>query len=70
MPDAETAIKHAHDKNIPIFIVTNQGGIGRGFFTIQDMQNFHKNRGLTRLGGPNLAMKYCTFSSPWSDGVL
>lgn len=41
MPDAETAIKHAHDKNIPIFIVTNQGGIGRGLFSEAEMHAFN-----------------------------
>ncbi len=41
MPDAESAIKHAHDLKLPIFIVTNQGGIGLGYFDIAAMRQFH-----------------------------
>ena len=41
MPDAETAIKHAHHQKLPIFIVTNQGGIGLGYFDIAAMRQFH-----------------------------
>ena len=29
---AAAALKRFHDANIPVFIVTNQGGIGRGIF--------------------------------------
>lgn len=61
MPDAETAIKHAHHQKLPIFIVTNQGGIGRGFFSIEDMQNFHQHLQMMTqsIGGKIADIAYC-----------
>ena len=47
--DAIKLIKFSASKNIPIFIVTNQSGIGRGFYSFEDYQKlnnifFPKNR--------------------------
>ena len=41
MPGAAEALRLFHQAGLPIFIITNQGGIARGFFTTQDMQLFH-----------------------------
>ena len=39
---AAAALKRFHEANIPVFIVTNQGGIGRGIFSEDQMHNFNK----------------------------
>lgn len=38
---AEKALVALHRAGIPVFIVTNQGGIAKGLFTRADMQAFH-----------------------------
>ena len=40
---APLALNAFHEAGIPIFIVTNQGGIGRGLFTVDDMHLFHQH---------------------------
>ena len=39
---APEALKLFNDLSLPVFVVTNQGGIGRGFFTEKEMGNFNK----------------------------
>lgn len=38
---AAAALKAFHDAGIPVFIVTNQGGIGRGLFSEAEMHAFN-----------------------------
>lgn len=40
-PDTFSALKKIQDHGHQIFIVTNQSGIGRGFFSAQQMQAVH-----------------------------
>ena len=40
---ASAALKRFYDANIPVFIVTNQGGIGRGIFSEDQMQQFNNH---------------------------
>ena len=40
---APMALHAFHKADIPVFIVTNQGGIGRGLFTEDDMHLFHQH---------------------------
>ena len=40
---ATTALKRFHEANIPVFVVTNQGGIGRGIFSEDQMHRFHNH---------------------------
>lgn len=40
---ALAALQRLTRHNIPIFIVTNQGGIGKGLFTLEDMTAFHNH---------------------------
>lgn len=40
-PDSFTALKALQDKDFLLFIVTNQSGIGRGFFSEADMHAVH-----------------------------
>ena len=41
MPDAAEAIKIAYQSGLPIFVVTNQGGIGLGYFDVEAVHRFH-----------------------------
>ena len=41
MPEADKALRIFHEAGLPVFIVTNQGGIARGIFDSQEMQAFH-----------------------------
>lgn len=41
MPEVEAALRLCHQAAIPIFIVTNQGGIARQIFSYDDMTAFH-----------------------------
>ena len=58
---AAAALKAFHDAGVPVFIVTNQGGIGRGLFTIEDMQNFHQHLQMMAqsIGGKIADIAYC-----------
>ncbi|MDA7800035.1 HAD-IIIA family hydrolase, partial [Alphaproteobacteria bacterium] len=38
---AAAALKRFHQAGLPVFIVTNQGGIGRGIFTESEMHRFN-----------------------------
>lgn len=39
--EAPEALRLFHRAGLPIFIITNQGGIAREYFTLADMQAFH-----------------------------
>lgn len=41
MPGAEAGLVRLHGAGIPVFIITNQGGIAKGLFTQDDMQKFN-----------------------------
>jgi D-glycero-D-manno-heptose 1,7-bisphosphate phosphatase len=43
MPGAEAALVRFKRAGLPVFIVTNQGGIGRGLFTETDMHLFNQH---------------------------
>ena len=36
LPGSAAAIRELNDRRIPVFVVTNQSGIGRGYFTVED----------------------------------
>lgn len=40
--DTFSALKKLQDQGFLLFIITNQSGIGRGFFTIEQMQKVHE----------------------------
>lgn len=40
---APAALRRFHDAGLDIFMVTNQGGIGLGIFTEQDLHRFHEH---------------------------
>ena len=38
LPEAAAAVKRINDARVPVIVVTNQSGIGRGIFTVQDYE--------------------------------
>lgn len=61
VPGARRALALFHERGIPCFLVTNQGGIGRGLFSIADMTAFnnHLCREAERAGGKITDIAYC-----------
>ena len=61
MPGAPDALALFHRHGIACFIVTNQGGIGRGFYTIAQMQAFndHLVAQTIRAGGHIQDIAHC-----------
>lgn len=59
--DAVNAIRQANSKNVYVFVVTNQSGIGRGYYSESDMRTFHKkiNERLFEHGAHIDAFEFC-----------
>ena len=86
MPDAGEAIKMAHEAQIPLFVVTNQGGIGLGLYDVAAMMRFHEVmcHAVSAAGGaitdiafcphhpdaPQPAMRACTCRKPQPGMIL
>ena len=58
---APPALKAFREAGIPVFIVTNQGGIGRELFTVYDMNLFHQHlhKMAQSVGGEIQDIAYC-----------
>ncbi len=58
---AQAALKRFHSANIPVFIVTNQGGIGRGIFNEDQMHQFnhHLIDSASKAGGLITDIAFC-----------
>jgi D-glycero-D-manno-heptose 1,7-bisphosphate phosphatase len=58
---AQLALSAFKKQGIPVFIVTNQGGIGRGIFTSDDMRLFHQHlqKMAQSVGGEIKDIAYC-----------
>jgi D-glycero-D-manno-heptose 1,7-bisphosphate phosphatase len=58
---AAAALKRFHQAGLPVFIVTNQGGIGRGIFTEADMHAFnnHLIDAAKKAGGAITDIAFC-----------
>ena len=41
LPEVPRALKRLQDAGFKLFIVTNQSGIGRGYYTLEDMHRVH-----------------------------
>ena len=40
-PGVEAALKKLQDVSFRLFLVTNQSGVGRGYFTLEDVEKVH-----------------------------
>ena len=61
MPGAGEALRRFHDAGLQVFVVTNQGGIGRGIFTEADMHQFnnHLIEKARAIGGDITEIAFC-----------
>ena len=69
MPGAPEALALFHERGIACFLVTNQGGIGKGLFGIAEMTAFndHLCREAARAGGKITDIAYCGHHPQASD---
>jgi len=41
LPDVPQALRLLHDQGYLLIVITNQAGVARGYFTIEDLETFH-----------------------------
>jgi D,D-heptose 1,7-bisphosphate phosphatase len=63
MPGAQKLIRHANDAGWYVFVVTNQAGVARGFYTEKDVQALHGwiNQQLRGIGAIVDDFRYCPY---------
>lgn len=55
MPGAVDAIKWLNDRGFYVFVITNQAGVARGYFTEDDVRQFHAHlAGTSRAAGASI----------------
>lgn len=61
LPGAAEAVRRLNDAGIPVFIVTNQSGIGRGYFAESDYEAVHRRmmEALAGAGAEVAATYHC-----------
>lgn len=61
LPGAKEAIKKLTDAGYEIIIISNQAGINRGFFTVDDLKNINDNmlKEISSSGGRIRSVHYC-----------
>ena len=65
LPHALNHIKALHKKGVKIFVITNQGGIAKGLYTLETLQQIHSNM-LTSIrenGGDITEIFFCPHHS-------
>jgi D-glycero-D-manno-heptose 1,7-bisphosphate phosphatase len=64
-PFAAGAIRRLNDANLPVIVVTNQSGVGRGFFAESMVHTVHDEmtRQLAAAGAHLTAVYYCPHTS-------
>ncbi|HTR77316.1 MAG TPA: HAD-IIIA family hydrolase, partial [Gemmatimonadaceae bacterium] len=69
LPDAADSVARLNRAAIPAIIVTNQSGIGRGHFTVEDYERVHDRvSDLLRAGGARIDATYYCPHHPDFDG--
>lgn len=68
VPGAVKALATAVQAGYDLIVVTNQSGIARGYYTVEDMERLHAfiNEKLTEAGAPILKFYYCPHHSKGS----
>lgn len=63
IPGAKAALRRLHDLGYLLIVVTNQSGVGRGYYTEDDVQALHRWMGdeLAKAGAPLTACYYCPY---------
>src|SRR3982074_3828869 len=61
IPGAAAAVKRINDAKVPVIVVTNQSGIGRGMFTVKDYEavRSHFESLLAQQGAHIVGSYYC-----------
>lgn len=68
-PEIFQLIRYANKAKISIFVVTNQSGVARGFFTIDDVHHLH-NYMISELQKKNLFLEHIYVCPHLKDGVI
>ncbi|KAA0546644.1 HAD family hydrolase [Bacillus sp. BGMRC 2118] len=61
LPRVGEAIKMFNERKLPVFVVTNQGGVGLGFMSEKALHNVHKEmkKQLAKFGAHVIEVSYC-----------
>lgn len=66
LPGVAPALRRLQDAGLALFIITNQSGIGRGYFTQTDMENVHQHL-LAELGREGVRFQKIYFAPEAPD---
>lgn len=69
IPGAREAIKLCNDRGYLTFVVTNQSGVARGYYGVEDVDRLHDwmNRNLAEIGAHIDEFRYCPYHE---DGIV
>lgn len=70
MPEAEEALVYLAEKGYTLFVITNQSGIARGYYTVAQMEQLHQhmNEELGKLSAHIEKFYYCPHHA--KEGIL
>lgn len=69
LPDAATAVRRLNERAMPVIVVTNQSGIGRGYFTMDDYEAVRARLDDLLAGyGAHIDATYMCPHNPDTDG--
>lgn len=70
MPEAKEALAYLQGQGYTLFVITNQSGIARGYYTIAQMEELHAymNQELAQVGAHIEKFYYCPHHN--KEGVL